>query len=314
MNTKFFFIINGRKDKSEIKPEVEKQIKENAHHLEDWHDTYDIYVTTGEGDATRFVRLYCDLHPNEEVCFIACGGDGTINEVASGLVGFQKKSMSVFNMCGNSDFIRHFPNRDFKSFHDILAGKIEQIDIIKANDNYSINVAHIGFDADVTDFANGYSKMGIKDPFQKGILRAILFSRYNKISITIDGEKIKLRHLLLSSFANASWYGAGMNCAPRASVIDGLIDVCILKPMLMLTFAKLLPIYTRGEHFTDKRFKKKLIYRQAKHIAINAHGELFNISLDGEVVPTTKVDINILPKAISIRLPKESVPAEQQKR
>lgn len=311
MNAKFYFIINGRQDKSEIRPEIEKQIQENAHHLDDWNDTYDIYVTTGEGDATRFVRLYCDLHPNEEVCFIACGGDGTINEVASGLVGFSNKTMAILNIGGNSDFIRHFPNRDFKSFYDLLAGKVEQIDIIKANDNYSINVAHIGFDADVTEFANEYSKQGIKEPFQKGILRAILFSRYNKISFTIDGEKIRLRRVLQCAMANASWYGAGMKCAPKASVTDGLIDVCILKPMLMLSFAKLLPIYTRGEHLVSKRFKNILIYRQVKHIEIDARGELFNVSLDGEVTPTTKLEIDIIPKAINIRLPLERPSTEK---
>lgn len=308
---KFFFIINGRKDKAIIGKEVGKQLRMLAPSFEEWNDQVDVYITTGEGDATRFVRLYCDLHPAEETCFIACGGDGTINEVASGLVGFPNKSMSAINIGGNSDFVKYFPDRDFKSIHDILAGEIIALDIIKVNDSYSLNVADVGFDADVSSFADEYSLLGKKNPFKRGIARALLFSRYNKISVIADGKKLGNR-LLLCILANGRIYGDGMLCAPKASMTDGLIDVIFLRPMLLWRFLCSLPTYIRGEHLESLWFKHKIIYCQAKHIDIESKGDLINIGLDGEVVPGTKFSVDILPKAINFRLPKLKGPAAKQ--
>ena len=78
---KYIYIINGRPDKAQYYSEFYEQLKQEPH-------VYEVYTTLGEGDATRYVRLYCDLHPEEEVCFVACGGNGIINGVASGLVGY----------------------------------------------------------------------------------------------------------------------------------------------------------------------------------------------------------------------------------
>ena len=74
---KYIYIINGRADKAPAYQEFFDQLKEIPH-------LHEVYTTLGEGDATRYVRLYCDLHPEEEVCFVACGGNGIINGVASG--------------------------------------------------------------------------------------------------------------------------------------------------------------------------------------------------------------------------------------
>ena len=72
---KYIYIINGRADKAPQYKEFYAQLKEIPH-------PHEVYTTLGEGDATRYVRLYCDLHPEEEVCFVACGGNGIINGVS----------------------------------------------------------------------------------------------------------------------------------------------------------------------------------------------------------------------------------------
>lgn len=102
---KYIYIINGRADKAPKYKELFEQLKQNPH-------SYDLYTTLGEGDATRYVRVYCDLHPNEEVCFVACGGDGIINEVASGIVGFQDKQMAILFIGGSTaDFLECYQSR-----------------------------------------------------------------------------------------------------------------------------------------------------------------------------------------------------------
>ena len=102
---KYIFIVNGRADKAPYRKQIIEQIEQCTHGL-----NYEIYETEGMGDATRYTHVYCDLHPAEEVCFVACGGDGTINEVASGIAGFEHKSMAIIAIGGSgNDFIKYYP-------------------------------------------------------------------------------------------------------------------------------------------------------------------------------------------------------------
>ncbi len=104
----YIFVINGREDKRWIADEVDRQIRQLGSSLD-----YEIYTTSGAGDGTRFTRIYCDLHPNARVCFVACGGTGTLNEVASGLAGFKGKSLALLAFGTTNDFTKNFPDRDF---------------------------------------------------------------------------------------------------------------------------------------------------------------------------------------------------------
>ncbi len=158
---KYIYIINGRADKLPQYKEFYNQLKETPHH-------HEVYTTLGEGDATRYVRLYCDLHPEEEVCFVACGGNGIINGVASGLMGYLEyiKSESENTVAPNftmailyfggttQDLLINLPGRDFHSVKDMLAGTVTPVDIIRINDSYCVNVCNIGFNSTVASRAN----------------------------------------------------------------------------------------------------------------------------------------------------------------
>ncbi|MBP5210501.1 MAG: hypothetical protein J6Z27_01510, partial [Bacteroidales bacterium] len=99
---RYIFVVNGRRDKSHIMPDLQKQIEEvTIDHI--------IYETKGVGDGTRYVRLYCEFHDKEEICFVACGGSGTTNEVAAGIIGFENKYMAILSYGTSNDFIKYYP-------------------------------------------------------------------------------------------------------------------------------------------------------------------------------------------------------------
>lgn len=302
---RYFFVVNGRADKAGLLEEVNRQIADLSGELNTRGDTYHVYVTKGEGDATRKVRLECDMNPKEKVCFVACGGDGTVNEVASGLMKFEdrakavpfpNKSLAVLAIYGNCDFVKYYPESQFDSVRDIIFGSERMIDIIKVNDSFSINVCNIGFDAMVCDYANSFEG---KNVFRKAIAAAMLFGRFHHINITADDDKKPLgRFMTLCCVANCKYVGGEFLCAPLAQNDDGLFDVCFIKPLSILGFLFFLPKYRDGKHLKSH----KVVFRKAKRLKVEAN-HLIPLALDGEILQGSSFDMEIIPSAISLRLP-----------
>lgn len=86
------------------------------------------------------------------------------------------------------------------------------------------------------------------EAYTRGVVNAILTSRYNHIKVTVDGKRINRGYMILCTIANGRRVGGEFNCAPNAKVDDGLIDVCLFRPMSLLRFLMLIPLYRKGEH------------------------------------------------------------------
>ena len=306
---KYIYIINGRADKAQQYQEFYIQLKENPH-------PHEVYTTMGEGDATRYVRLYCDLHPEEEVCFVACGGNGIINGVASGLVGYACSSEQAARLCANKtiailyfggateDFIINFPGYDFRSVKAMLAGTVKPIDVIQVNDSFCLNVCNIGFNSKVASRANELVAQGksAHQAYTRGVINAILTSRYNRIKVTVDGKRIARGPMVLCTFANGRRVGGEFNCAPTARIDDGLIDVCYFRAMSLLRLLLIIPHYRKGDHIGSKAGGKRILFCQAREVTISSK-DLIDIYLDGEQLPGSQFNLKILPGALPLRLP-----------
>lgn len=294
----YYFIINGRQDvRAKAEPDVLRQ-------LEEYPVNHKVYYTTGEGDGTRFVRIYCDLHRKEEVCFVACGGCGILNEVASGVVGFEDKSIAFMAYGGTNDFIKHYPGRNFNDLKSILENEPIKMDIIKANDAYCINVINIGFGGMVA-FKGKTAIIDGLDPvaaYKIAVAKGLASDRLNHITVTVDGKPMNKGTLMLCDIGNASWCGGQYKCSPNASTEDGLMEVSLFRPMFLTEFLGVLKHYQEGTYLKSRFYPKKISYKQAKHVELDSH-ELIYVSLDGEIYASTHFDIDILPGALTFHLP-----------
>lgn len=296
----YIFIVNGRKDKASIRTEVERQLN-----VVEVIPSYEIYVTKGPGDATQYVFGQCVDRPDDEICFVACGGDGTLNEVACGIMKAghpSGKKLAVFATGSANDFIKYYKGKDFHSVEALLKATEHKIDILKVGDRYSINVINFGFDSIVGRVGNKLSEKGWKNPYRYGIIAAIFTGRFNRIDVVADGVKIGGKRMLLCTLANNHYVGGDFFCAPRARNNDGLIDVCLMKITSLLSFLHALPVYVAGRHLDDPKHSKKFIYRQAKHVEVSARHNI-DLCLDGEMVSGTHFEIDIIPGAISLMVP-----------
>jgi len=295
---RYIFIINGREDKNFIAAEVQRQIDEIGAGLD-----YEIYRTTGIGDGTRFVRVWCDMHPNLECCFVACGGSGMVNEVSSGMVGSKKKSLGILAYGETNDFTKYYPDRDFRSLRKLLAGAPRKIDIIRAGDNYAINVINVGFEAAVASHIYNLQEEGKRWRIvQRGILNAIFTGRHNRIRVVADGERLTRRSLFECTLSNGKWIAGTFLCAPYADNEDGLIEFSLIRHMGLLSLIRFLPLYTRGEQMEKNPGKRLITYRRVRKVSLTSRN-LFDICLDGEIYTGQSFEIEIIPKEINLILP-----------
>ena len=303
---KYIFIANENAGKKDAVQRIEEGIKALTKKID-----YEIYKTTGPKDATRFIKEYSSQHEEEKVCFVACGGDGTINETATGLVNTKNKCFAILALGSGNDFIKYYKGKDFLSIQKIVDGQEHKIDLLTIDDGsgvpkYSINVTNFGLDSVVCSYANKLKDAGKKNAYTKGVIRAIFIGRYNKIDVEVEGKKVTNGRVLLGTLANCHYVGGSYFTAPNAKNDDGLIDVFVLKPMSLFRFAFMLNSYKAGTHLLPenrKYIEKQLCYAQTNKPIHVFSDKKFELCLDGEMLPGYSFYVSVIPQAINFIIP-----------
>ena len=307
---KYIFIVNPISGKQNNIGQIRGKIAESK-----YKDNMEVYVTKEKGDATRFVTEWASTH-NEEVRFIACGGDGTLNEVANGAMkameaGRDRDSMSISCYpCGSgNDFVKSFGGAErFLSVDGLVEAGNKSLDILKVGDKYSINIVNFGFDTrviEVLDSERLKHGHGGKQYYLKGVLVALVDSMKTKCEVYCDGVLMNPEgEALLCTLANGQYVGGSFHCAPRAKMDDGLVDVCLVKCVSRGKFVQCVGSYSNGTHLENPKLKSAIRYTQARNIRVEATPG-FAYTLDGELVYDTHFELEIVHKAINFAVPKK---------
>lgn len=307
---KHFFIINPIAGRNDSTKKIEAMLSPIFEKRNIKSDDYIIYVTKGTNDATIMVKRYCAENESkpqpEDVTFYVCGGDGTCFEVVNGIVGFPHARMTIIPVGSCNDFLKVFKDQNFMDIEALIDGEEKEIDVLKVNDRYTLNVANVGFDAKVNyDCVRfRYKYKTVKQSYNHAIMRNLFSYHGDLVKITSNDEKLYNRKALLMTFANGGFYGGGYNCAPRAKVDDGLLEMVVVNKISILSFARLVKYYKNGEHIGNPRFEKIVTYKQLKKVSVESDN-LLCLCLDGETFHVNKINIEILPKAIRFVFPKK---------
>ncbi len=234
---------------------------------------------------------------------VAVGGYGTINEVASEMIGSDCILGIIPGGSGNG-LARHLgiPRSLPKAIALINKTMTTAIDTATINDKSFVSIAGVGFDAEVAKLFATNKKRGFLS-----YLRIIIdkFNNYRpkKYVLSIDDDlKISVRAFFIS-FANSNQFGYNTAIAPNARLTDGLLDVCIVsKPKLweMPIIANLILL---------KRIDKSQYVRiiPAKHILISQKKKRF-VNLDGEAIKMKRrLVIKVKPKSLNVIIPDHAV-------
>ena len=266
----------------------------------------EVYETKSAGDATAYIRSRCAAEPKEELCFVACGGDGTINEVASGIAMNPRACMTVLPLGSGNDFVKAFGGA--KRFQDIEALRKavpKPIDILRVGDRWAVNAFHFGLDAAVAKTMIDVKPkplIGGKNAYPTGVAKALLFNMRTWCRMEVDGEKLHEGNMLLCTVANGQYVGGSYRCAPRSKPDDGLAEICLVKPVSRLRFLKLMNAYKAGSHLEDPRFGSVVLYRRGKVIDVSGKPG-FMVSLDGEIVEGESFRVEVIPGGLMFAVP-----------
>ena len=297
---KHIFLYNPAAGQGKAQATIEQAVK--------GQENCEFYVTRGPCDATRYIQKRIAEAPDERLCFVSCGGDGTLNEVASGVAGHENACFTVYPCGSGNDFVKAFGGKErFMDMDALIAAEPVPIDILRVDDRWCINVFSFGFDTSVLKTMNAVKRkplMGGKRAYYVGILHALMKSMKTGCTVTVDGEPFFAGDILLCTFANAQYVGSSFKCAPRAKTDDGLIEVCLVKPISRLSFVQLIGTYTAGTHLDDPRMKDIIQYAQARKLTLESAKGLLPVSLDGEVIERKRYTIEIVPGGVNFALPK----------
>jgi YegS/Rv2252/BmrU family lipid kinase len=169
---------------------------------------------------------------------IAVGGDGTINEIASSIVGTDTALGILPFGSGNglSRFLK-IPMGTEKAIQNLNKQHVEIIDAGQLDGQWFFNIAGMGFDAHIGEVFSHYETRGFLT-YVKSAFKEISSYKSEVYQIDIDGEIYK-RKAFMVSFANSSQFGNNAHVSPDASIQDGLLDVCIVKPFPLYRFIEM---------------------------------------------------------------------------
>ncbi len=270
---------------------------------------YQIHITTRPGDATEYVRAVTSIHVGEMHRFYACGGDGTLCEVINGAPRAANAEFAVIPVGTGNDFARNFTNKE--NFFDIdrqLDGEAKKIDLIRYNDRFSLNTINVGFDCAVVR-QTGQIKRSPLVPsgvaYAAGVAITLCKPFGTQMKIELDDGSVIQEKLLLAAFANGSFYGGGFQPAPRASLTDGLLDVCIINKISRARFLTLVSSYKDGTYLDSKACAPFVRYKKSSSVRITFDHPI-DICVDGELEMTDYVEMESVPGALAFSIPRGS--------
>lgn len=262
---------------------------------------YRIQVSSAPGECTRIAREAAMT--GEEYRIYACGGDGTLNEVAAGAAGYDNVAVTVFSGGSGNDFVKIFSEpKAFFDLERLLDAEEVCFDLIRCNEDISLNICSVGLDARIgTDVAR-YKRIPLLSGFRAyavSTLVNVCRGVAEHYVVEVDGEVFDGKQTLICA-CNGRYYGGGFNPVPEADPTDGMMDVLVITKVSRLKVAQVIGKFKAGRyqelHKLVRHFRTdKLTIRCDKPSAIN---------LDGELRVADTVNISISDKKLRFFYPK----------
>lgn len=239
------------------------------------------------------------VHEGAEI-FAVCGGDGTAHYAIQELV-HTSTALGLVPIGNGNDLAINLtiPREPEDSIKILSAGILRSIDVGQARTACYSCIAGVGLDSEVNRRAND-RRWWIRGRalYPLAIIQTLTSFRPRHVRIRCDREIFEGR-IMFAVVANAPSYGRGIRIAPRATLDDGMLDVCIIKAMSKLELLRVYPQTYKGTHIGHPG----LINLRGRDVEIESDTplELFG---DGEYLEPTPTRIQLIPSALRVVAPR----------
>ena len=258
----------------------------------------DFYTTASAGDAVVAARIYADSNYDTVV---AIGGDGTVNEVAKGIIG-SRAGLGIIPLGSGNGLARHLgiPMNYRGALQVVLEGNRKRIDAGKINEEYFFCTAGLGFDAVVGEKFNGSGARGLVS-YMEHCTKEYMKYEPQEYDIRIQGTEFRQKAFLIT-FANSSQWGNNAFIAPDANISDGMLDVVVWKDSPMVT----MPLITAELFFKTIKHSEYVDTYRCREICITREKEGV-IQFDGESRYMGKmISVSVVHNAIDVIVPEQT--------
>ena len=257
-----------------------------------------VFVTTHAGHAFEFVQEM-DLRTCDGICIV--GGDGTIHEVADGLL--QRREpitvpLGIIPAGTGNTVAQHLKcDTPMEAARRIARGQVLPLDVIqvKLSDRtvHCIDMVGWGAVADINLNAERWRILG-RQRYAVAALWQIVRARQRRATLILDGQSHSDEFLFIIA-CNPKYTAAGMQLAPRAELNDGLMDVIVVRNASRWQMLNLFSRVFDGSHIHLKCVE----YHQVRSFEIRTEGEDL-MNLDGEMKGLSPIAAEVLPSALSV--------------
>ena len=293
---KHIFIINPAAGSRDRTADYTQKIEAACKELD-----YRIEVSQCPGDCARIAREAAQT--GEEVRLYACGGDGTLNEVAAGTAGYPNAAVTVFSGGSGNDFVKIFDDPSaFFQLERLLDCEETEFDLIRCNDRISLNICSVGLDARIGTDVSNYKRIPLLSGFRAYAVSTVI-NLFRGIAehyiVEVNGETIDAEQTFVC-VCNGRFYGGGFNPVPEADPADGLLDVLLVKKVSLLQVPGLIGKYKSGRY---KELPHVVRHLQTDRITVRCDKET-PINLDGELMRAQSVDMRIAEEKLRFFYPR----------
>jgi diacylglycerol kinase (ATP) len=241
---------------------------------------------------------------------VVVGGDGTVNEVVNGIAGAEGIELAVIPRGTGWDFVRTYGiPRDLDGAVAVaLEGDVREIDAGRVTfrswsgeeaQAWFANVASAGISGAIAKRANESSKaLGGKVSYYWSTFAVFFGWQIGEMRVTVDDE-VREGRMIDVMVANGRYLGGGMLMCPEAEPDDGLFDVLLIGDVTKRDLLFVLPKTYKGKHLPHPRLEQL----RGRVVTVDAH-EPLAIELDGEQPGTTPVSLEVVPRALRVRVPR----------
>lgn len=253
---------------------------------------YDVVCTEYAGHAEKLAR------ETSASVVVAVGGDGTVNEVARGLVG-TGKTLGIIP-CGSGDGlarhlgISHIFSRALKT---VISGKAGPLDAGTIDGRLFFSVCGVGFDAVVSERFAKCGRRGLSSYISEGMKTWRIYVP-EKYSIVLDGQTLE-HDAMFITVGNSNQWGNGAKITPLADSSDGILDITVVDDFKAIE----LPLLA-GQLMTGSAHKSRRVHTyRGRNITIirpsdgpaHADGDWFSAG--------RTIEIKVIPHALNVLVP-----------